>query len=603
MNDLIEVSGCNQLYMVFQILFLSRLLLLFLSGLLFLIPCQIAYATEAEVELAIIHSVKMQPMAGLSSQQCHGATTDDSVWPKLRFSAIQPQQHLCIRAVLDTRTQTLPDNPALFLAALAAYEVRINGELLGRNGVVGGNADTEQVGAFNSIFSLDSSQLPAGQHLLSIELSSFLAAPQFAAIAYLLMVLDQQALSDTILQVSLVTAALLGGLLMLFMIFMVLYVSYRRHLTYCIFSMLCFATGLLLVAEQWKLWVNYAYDWHLLRLQIIILITLLVTFLLPVYYLWQHQISEKRYWVMALGISQTGAVFFAQSYDARSEWLFVVSLLFVLAINLVAFLRHKPFAKTAVVIACISLLSLFVTPTLFLELGFGLAICLVLGSIGLALLQQLRQQRDRALQTGRVKGELLRRNLQPHYLMNCLMQVQELIDVAPVQANAFVAELAEEFRALVKMSAHDVVPLQDEIALCQKHLNIMSIRYQQNYQFVVEIAPEEQGECIMVPAAILHSQIENCFTHNRIDGKDSLQLQVSHHRGYAHLLLKTPVADSVNHQGLGIGEAYIRAKLAEVCCSDWQLVSYQDGGFWITRYCYRLRPDLSKSFQIDKRVN
>lgn len=544
-----------------------------------------------------IEQLKMRPMAGLTPEQCHQPGLNDSQWQSIQFHRIKPQQHLCIRGMINVTQENLPDNPALFLAALAAYEIRINGQFIGKNGVPGPDKNKEKVGTIGSLLQLDSSRLQPGEHMLSIELSSFLADPSFAAVSYILIITDQQSLSDIVLKVSLVAAFFIGGLAILFLIFLVLYLRFNRDTSVLIFSLLCLFTGTLLVAEQWKLWVNYRYDWHLTRLTIVMALTIIVTTLLPWYYLLHHNLSRKKYWLLAVAISYLITGLLTQSYDARSEGLFIVCLLFVIVINIVANRLKRPYVKTALAISVLSLIGLFLAPRLYIELGFSLSVCLVVGCIGLSLINSLTRQRDMALETGRVKGELLRRNLQPHYLMNCLMQVQELIDIAPAQANEFVAELANEFRALVQITERDVVSLADEINLCLKHLKIMSLRYQHDYELV--IVDHHQGQNkrdtdfsmmnFPVPTAIIHSQIENCFTHNRIAQNQQIRLVIKATDRKISMELQTPIATSANHQGLGIGESYIRAKMEEVCEPGWQLQSFEKNGVWVTLYEYKMR--------------
>ncbi|MDK2595623.1 histidine kinase [Pseudoalteromonas obscura] len=549
----------------------------------------LAHKSFANSALQGVSNLRQAPFSESLGQGCHSIELDDRHWQTFQFPNIQPQQHLCIRGTLTIVQEQLPPNPTLLFLALAAYEIYLNGELIGKNGVPGSSKTYEQVGAISSLTQLDYKTMPPGEHLISLELSSFHTADAFAAIAYALAIVDQQTFYQTIIVASSITAMLIGGLLVLFVIFLTVYLRYSHQTSHLIFALLCVFTLALLVAEQWKLWVNYYYDVHLLRMNIVVALTLVVTSLLPSYYLAQHNISRKSLWLTALALTLLAVVYSTTSFDARSAWLFCSSLLFVGAINVIALRHNKAGSVIALLICAASLIGFILAPRLFLEFGFALSITLVLASIGISLLNQLIKQRNLALEAGKVKGELLRRNLQPHYLMNCLMQVQELIDFAPTQANEFVQQLAEEFRALVKVSEKEVVTLEEELRLCHSHLKIMSVRYQQNYQLVTHILPDSATH-ILVPTAIVHSQIENCFTHNRITSDRPIKLSVQVGKSRIILELTTPIDAVTQHQGMGIGDAYIRAKMAQVCESDWQLDSCQVADHWVTRYEYQIRP-------------
>lgn len=534
-----------------------------------------------------ISSFRLMSMSELAPGSCHDVNLDDSHWTRLRFPNLQAKQHLCIRARLSIKQTHLNQDTAILFLALAAYEVYLDGRKLGSNGRPGSSAELEQVGAISSLLPLNGLTLEPGEHLISLELSSFNLTRSFAAIAYDLVLVEQHEFYDTLIVVGAVTAAFIGALGVMFVIFLALYLRFNRALSFAVFSLLCLATALLLAVEQWKVFVNYQYDIHLLRLQLIIVLTLLVNGLLLFYYLVQQTMKNKKYWFLAWAISQTIAVMIAQSYDARSILLFELTLIFLLLINLLAAIDKKTGALSAILIATASLLALQVAPRLFIELGFGLSIILVLVSIGIHLLNQLITQRNLALESAKLKGELLRKNLQPHYLINCLMQVQELIDVAPKQANRFVEQLAQEFRALVSMSNKELVTLEQELALCRSHLKIMAVRYQKQYQLTLNCDDESiEPEKILVPTAIVHSQIENCFTHNKVKSEQSLELKVSCSQNRVTLQLITPVNVIADHKGLGIGEAYIRAKLAQSCEPNWQLQSKLGNGVWVTNYQY-----------------
>jgi LytS/YehU family sensor histidine kinase len=180
--------------------------------------------------------------------------------------------------------------------------------------------------------------------------------------------------------------------------------------------------------------------------------------------------------------------------------------------------------------------------------------------------------------------------MQPHFLMNCLTQLMELIEVKPKHAAEFIVVLSDEFRQLTEQSDKSQVPLSDEIKLCNNHLAIMSFRYQQSYQLIID------GDVsnILIPSSILHSQIENCFTHNEISSVRAFELIVSTLNGRITLLLKTPIETRIDHQGTGLGERYIKAKLAEIDEVNKQskqaqastFVSYEEQQYWVSKYSF-----------------
>lgn len=550
-----------------------------------LLTATVVYSADAqEANFPVVKAVKMLPMSELHNQRCHSLQLDDSTWPVGKISDIKQQQHLCLRAWIHL-DEFKATSPIVLTSLLAAYDLYWDGSLLIQSGKVGSQYATEEIGPFRNNVSLDRTMITPGKHLLSIELSTFKVPPDITNIAYVIMTIDLEELDSAIHIISSTTSILIGVLITLAVLCFSLYCFYSRQLPLLLFSLLCLVSGALLIAEQWKIWFAYYYDMHLFRLRLILLITLVLSLLLPSYYLAQNQFKHKGLWLLSVLIGAAGIVFGVDNYDDRSHWLFVLGLSVSFVISGIALKNKQAYTLSATIILALSIAMLAASPFYFLEFGFGLVIILIVISIWVALIHQLKQQKENALKAAVVKAELLRRNLQPHFLMNCLTQVQELIDTSPDHANHFVAELADEFRTLVQMSESSTVPLSHEIALCQKHLNIMSVRYQQ--QFELQVSGNIAD--ITVPSAIVHSQIENCFTHNRISKNQEFMLQVQTHNHWVTLTLSTPIETSINHDGLGVGEAYILSKLAEVCKEDWRFHSQESNRYWVSTYHYKIQ--------------
>lgn len=544
--------------------------------------CASSADAASSIPLTEFHAIATDTIGATA---CAAKETDHSSWERIRLHQIKSGQRLCLRRSVAIETGQLPDNPSLFIAMLAAYTVYWDGEALFENGQVGSSRDEEQAAPVKSLIPLSRAQLSDGSHLFAMDLSSFRTDADLNAIAYLVVLTDSYQLYDYRLFISLVSAALIGAMLVLATLFLSLYGIYERDRNYLLFTVLCFSAAVLQGAEQWKLWFDYHYDWHVIRLQLILLLTAISCALLAVFYLNYFGSNHKRRWLTAIAAGQLAAIVLGHGYDGRSEWLFITALLISLAIGIHACIvarrgSTRINALVHAVLLTLGLTALWLKPVMFLEFGFGIVLTLLVFAIWMSLMGHLRRQKDAALKVARVRSELLKRNLQPHYLMNSLTQVQELIETAPPKASAFVEALGAEFRELVQACERDCIGLDEEITLCERHLTIMSMRYRKNYQLLLE--GDSNG--IQIPSAILHSQIENSFSHNRISGEKPFRLLIKREGTSTELELYTPVEDSIDHEGMGIGENYIRSKLAETCKPGWQLISRAEGDYWLSSY-------------------
>lgn len=122
-------------------------------------------------------------------------------------------------------------------------------------------------------------------------------------------------------------------------------------------------------------------------------------------------------------------------------------------------------------------------------------------------LQEQLRLRQRAELTARVQA--LQARIRPHFLFNSMNIIASLIAVDPDRAEEVVEDLSALFRASLK--AEGEVPLQKEIDLCQRYLNIEQVRLGKrlNVEWRIEDMPTE----ILIPALTLQPLLENAIYH------------------------------------------------------------------------------------------
>jgi len=532
----------------------------------------------------IFYDIKIQPLGIKQSSvslQCHSQSIDHSLWQTITFEELPQNQHFCLRASINIDQNTLTNTPTLLIAMLASAQLYWDGELLINNGVIGKSFEDETPGSITTLIRIPDKNLQTGKHILSAEMSTFHVGKQLKSIGYIIRVVDEQKLNKAVLLVSMISALFFGILLILSIIFQLIYGLYQGNSSYQLFSVFCLFSALLLSIEQAKFWLNYTYDWHIYRLSLIYILTLCASFLLPFFYIVQYQLSSRSLWGLAIMVSLLGLSVLNPAYDITSSLLFIGSLIWALIIN-VYHLKKERSGKINSIVILLALTFVVLIPDYYSEVGFGLVfICIVMMML-VTLIKEMYSHKEKSLKAERVKTELLRRNMQPHFLMNCLTQLMELIEIKPKEATVLISALSDEFRQLTHQSEQGCVPLNDEISLCRKHLEIMSLRYQQSYKLTVV----GKVDNISIPSSILHSQIENCFTHNHISTDRAFELTINKAKEQINLTLKTPIEKKVNHQGTGTGEKYIRAKLTEVSQTNSAFESYQEDQYWLSKFSF-----------------
>lgn len=177
--------------------------------------------------------------------------------------------------------------------------------------------------------------------------------------------------------------------------------------------------------------------------------------------------------------------------------------------------------------------------------------------------------------------ELLRRRIAPHFLMNTLNALTEWVESDPGTGVKMIEALAEEFRLLSQISDRPLIPLSEEIALCRRHLEVMSYRVDKPFSLMTQ-AIDETAE---VPPGVLHTLVENAFTHGRFaNGGEFLLTSERGDTGERLVLLAPPTTTPRTPKPApgGEGLAYVRRRLEAAFGPGAQVESSPSDSGWRT---------------------
>jgi signal transduction histidine kinase len=158
---------------------------------------------------------------------------------------------------------------------------------------------------------------------------------------------------------------------------------------------------------------------------------------------------------------------------------------------------------------------------------------------------------------------LLSAQIQPHFLLNTLANVQELVESGNPRAVPVFRSLIGYLRAAVPQLQQDHVRLADEEKLVRSYLELMQMRMPDRLTFAIDI-PAEWGEMNFPPMALL-TLVENAIRHGVDPSVDPSHVEVGARRG-GDGLLRLWVADTgvglaeTSKEGTGLGN--LRARLA-----------------------------------------
>jgi LytS/YehU family sensor histidine kinase len=143
--------------------------------------------------------------------------------------------------------------------------------------------------------------------------------------------------------------------------------------------------------------------------------------------------------------------------------------------------------------------------------------------------------------------QLLRAQVQPHFLFNTLANVQALVESGSPQAPRLLGSLIAYLKAAVPQLEQTSTPVAREIELVRAYLELMRMRMPDRLQFTIHVEPEVQ-QALCPPTALL-TLVENAVRHGIDPSEDGGTIEVTARRDGESVVLR--VADS----GIGLGES------------------------------------------------
>jgi hypothetical protein len=344
----------------------------------------------------------------------------------------------------------------------------------------------------------------------------------------------------------------------------------RRDFTFLLLGTLCLSAAALLIAESWRELFGYTYDWHIVRMRCVVAFSWLVGVQLVALLLTRFPHRFGRATLAATAAYASIVPFLTHAWDPKSLNIFLGCCTAAAAWAAFAVRRKLHGSALALIGTGAVALALYLEPyawvddVLYFALNF-LFICLFCSHA----LEVRREQQEKA----RLQLEVLRRHMQPHFLMNTLTALSEWIEQEPKTAVRMIESLSEELRILGEMSAKTLVTADEEIRLCRSHLANMSLRKNVAYELEVDGVDGTR----LIPPAIFHTLVENAITHGSAAPRVTMRLSCSE-RGY---VFESPIDPDEDHNAPpGSGTRYIEARLREAFGNAWTLRQGRAGNMW-----------------------
>jgi hypothetical protein len=538
---------------------------------------------------------------------------DDGAWHKispfdlpartgiywLRFRIRWPDhstRYFPIRTDISSLNEAGKPIDTLTIVTLCSYELYWDGRPIFRNGKVGSDPAAEVSGTLHGVVLIPSELRGPGDHVVAMRVSSFhFNAPRRTFYISVFLTNGDRAPDSVFPMIE--TSVGMGCALVaaIFCVLLFCLVDRSRPLVLCGLFNLAGAAYFLLITGRWlgrlglqSQHYDRLYPLYLARQTLLTLFA----FLVPWTFLERFGIPGKRWWLAAQGVllAAIWCIWWTRWADfgnslEESLWLGRSAFPVLIMAAVWAAWRRRIGARLALGAALIGLVSVQVkdaglAPSF--SIAFAVLDLALFASIGLQVQAARRAARAAELAAARMEIELLKKNFQPHFLLNTLTALSEVVELNPSSAVRLINDLSEEFRSLSRVSAEKLIPLGQELDLCRAHLRIMSMRTGKTWR----LDARNVDPAALVPPALFLTLIENGFAHQRVASADAafaLRQESVAAGGVNYVFVSPgdPHADPTRVPG-GTGLRYVKARLEESFPGRWSFRDCQTPAGWKT---------------------
>ncbi len=177
---------------------------------------------------------------------------------------------------------------------------------------------------------------------------------------------------------------------------------------------------------------------------------------------------------------------------------------------------------------------------------------------------------------------LLKSQINPHFLFNALNNIRALILEDPMKARKMLTNLSDIFRYSINYTKNQKVSLESELEIVQNYFELASIQYENKLRYHIEVDPRLNN--YQIPPMLIQLLVENAIKHGiaRLPEGGEVEVRASQKEG--KLLIEVLNSGSLfqktktTEPSTGMGLANIRERLQLLYDSRASLGLREDAG-------------------------
>lgn len=197
-----------------------------------------------------------------------------------------------------------------------------------------------------------------------------------------------------------------------------------------------------------------------------------------------------------------------------------------------------------------------------------------------------QDERENALQStalaNQAQLEMLRYQINPHFLFNALNSIRASIDEDKARATQMITQLSEFLRYSLLGRNDKWITLRDEMDAIRNYLAIEKTRFEE--KLLVDFDVEEQAEEFELPCFLMNPLVENAIKHGVKNSSTPLTIKIIARLSGDTLLLEIRNNGTLNGSGkTGVGLANVSERLEKIFGSNGRFALEQIGDDVVAR--------------------
>ena len=120
--------------------------------------------------------------------------------------------------------------------------------------------------------------------------------------------------------------------------------------------------------------------------------------------------------------------------------------------------------------------------------------------------------------------DVLKNQVNPHFLFNCFNTLSSLISEDKEKAEAFLNELSKVYRYLLRNNEDGLSTLENEVKFIRSYYGLLKTRHGEALEMILEI--DKRYNSYLIPSLTLQLLVENVVKHNQLAKNQPLVIEI-----------------------------------------------------------------------------